>query len=115
MGRFPETYIGTVVYSKTLRRRPCWCSKQLLWELNSSYVNNFFCSHKFAQMLAKEKLYINVKNNKRELSKNGTLRSFPKLQLQSLSILVNLLQLFPSVFPFSPVVGVAYVSSFERL
>ena len=80
-----------------------------------SYVNNFFCSHKFAQMLAKEKLYINVKNNKRELSKNGTLRSFPKLQLQSVSILVNLLQLFPSVFPFSPVVDVVYVSCFERL
>ena len=22
--------------------------KQILWELDSSYVNNFFCSHKFA-------------------------------------------------------------------
>ena len=33
-------------------RRPYWCSKQILWELDSSYVKNFSCSHKFAWMLA---------------------------------------------------------------
>ena len=29
-----------------------WCSKQILWELGSSYVKNFSCSHKFAWMMA---------------------------------------------------------------
>ena len=35
-----------------MSRRPYWCSKQILWELDSSYVKNFSCSHKFAWMLA---------------------------------------------------------------
>ena len=35
-------------FSKTMKRRPCWCSKQNLWGLDSFlYVKNFFCSHKF--------------------------------------------------------------------
>ena len=33
-------------------RGPYWFSKQILWELDSSYVKKFSCSHKFAQMLA---------------------------------------------------------------
>ena len=37
---------------KTMRRRPCWCPKPALWEWNSSYANSFFCSNKFAYMLA---------------------------------------------------------------
>ena len=34
-----------------MSRRPYWCSKQILWELDSSYVKNFSCSHKFAWTL----------------------------------------------------------------
>ena len=38
---------------KTMKRRPCWCPKPVLWELNSFLMQNaFFCSNKFAYMLA---------------------------------------------------------------
>ena len=42
---------------KTMKRPPCWCPKPVLWELNSSYKNTFFCSNKFAYMLATWTLY----------------------------------------------------------
>ena len=38
--------------TKTMKRRPCLCSKPFLWELNSAYVKTFFCSNKFAWLLA---------------------------------------------------------------
>ena len=47
-------------------RRPYWCSKQILWELDSSYVKNFSCSHKFAWMLATWENTLYTKNVKFE-------------------------------------------------
>ena len=36
-----------------MKRRPCWCPKPILWELNSFfYANAFSCFIKFAKMLA---------------------------------------------------------------
>ena len=50
--RFQMTSGRPYQCSKTIKGRPCWCCKPILWELELfSYVNSFFCSHKFAQML----------------------------------------------------------------
>ena len=49
-----------------MSRRPYWCSKQILWELDSSYVKNFSCSHKFAWMLATWENTLYTKNVKFE-------------------------------------------------
>ena len=53
VGRFHMTSRRPYWCSKTVKRRPCWCSKQILLELNSSffYVNAFFCSNKFANLV----------------------------------------------------------------
>ena len=49
-----------------MSRRPYWCSKQILWELDSSYVKNFSCSHKFAWLLATWENTLYTKNVKFE-------------------------------------------------
>ena len=38
--------------SKKMKSRPCWCNKEILWELNFLYKNAFFCSDNLSEMLA---------------------------------------------------------------
>ena len=84
--------IGTVVYSKTIKRRPCWCSKQIPWELISFLMQTLsFVLINLHRCRPREwkRSISNFKNNKSELWKNDSLTSFQKLQLQSVSIFFN--------------------------
>ena len=71
-----------------MSRRPYWCSKQILWELDSSYVKNFSCSHKFAWMLATWENTLYTKNVKfeRDLLTNNEEYMQSRLILQTFGL-----------------------------
>ena len=51
--------------SKTIKRRPCWCSKQILWNLNYFfYVNAFFCSKRVCVYAVQTRFVTGWENNR---------------------------------------------------